>query len=160
MTLFLKNVLFAILLPGTVTVLVPCLIISDRLLALEWSPRSILALLPLTVGTSVLLRCIWDFAVSGRGTLAPVDPPKALVVQGLYRYVRNPMYVGVLLILFGEAWLFDSRKLLFYALGCFVVVHAFVLLYEEPHLRRKFGDAYVRYCETVNRWFPGRPPRR
>jgi len=159
MVLFLKNVLFAILLPGTVTVLVPWLIISGRPVGLNWNPSRALALLPMMVGVGVLLRCIWDFAVAGRGTLAPVDPPKDLVVRGLYRYVRNPMYVGVLLVLLGEAWFFNSRALLVYAAGCFVTVHAFVLLYEEPNLRRKFGGSYARYCETVNRWLPKRPTR-
>jgi protein-S-isoprenylcysteine O-methyltransferase Ste14 len=159
MKLFLKSALFAALLPGTVTIFVPSLILSRGRIPFPSNPFCLLALLPLMVGISVLLRCIWDFAASGRGTLAPVDPPKHLVVQGLYRYVRNPMYVGVLLILFGQAWLFDSRALLFYAIGCFVTVHTFVLLYEEPHLRRKFGGVYVSYCETVNRWLPKKPPR-
>jgi protein-S-isoprenylcysteine O-methyltransferase Ste14 len=157
MRLFVKSVLFAILLPGTVTVFVPGLIISKVRLAIPWNAWSVLALVPLVFGVSILLRCIWDFAASGRGTLAPVDPPTALVVRGLYRYVRNPMYVGVLVILISEAWLFDSRALLLYAAGCFVVVHAFVLLYEEPHLRRKFGGAYVSYCQKVNRWVPRKP---
>jgi protein-S-isoprenylcysteine O-methyltransferase Ste14 len=159
MKLFLKSALFAILLPGTVTALVPSLIISRGRAPIPSNPIYLLALLPLAVGISVLLRCIWDFAASGGGTLAPVDPPKYLVVRGLYRYVRNPMYVGVLLILFSEAWLFDSRALLSYAIGCFVTVHTFVLLYEEPHLRRKFGAVYVSYCETVNRWLPKKPSR-
>ena len=156
--LFLKSALFAILLPGTVTVIVPSLILFHGHIAFPSNPSSFVALLPLVVGISVLLRCIWDFAVSGRGTLAPVDPPKDLVVRGFYRYVRNPMYVGVLLILFSEAWLFSSRMLLLYAIGSFVTVHSFVLLYEEPYLRRKFGDAYVSYCQRVHRWLPGKPP--
>jgi protein-S-isoprenylcysteine O-methyltransferase Ste14 len=159
MRLFLKSVLFAILLPGTVTVWVPCLIIICRGMTIHWSILSVLALAPMMAGISVLSRCIWDFAVWGQGTLAPVDPPKELVVRGLYRYVRNPMYVGVLLIVFGEAWLYGSQVLVLYALGCFAVVHAFVLLYEEPHLRREFGTAYVSYCQEVNRWLPGKPPR-
>jgi len=155
--LFLKSALFAILRPGTVTVLVPWLIVSSRGAVIQWNPWCHFALLPLIGGISVLLRCIRDFAVLGRGTLAPVDPPKDLVVRGLYRYVRNPMYVGVLLMLFSEAWLFDSRALLLYTVGCFVVVHTFVLLYEEPHLRRRFGEAYVGYCKAVNRWLPKKP---
>ena len=157
MVLFLKSTLFAILLPGTVTVLVPCLIISSRHAGLIWSFWRALALLPIILGAGILVRCIWDFAVSGRGTLAPVDPPKTLVVRGLYRYVRNPMYVGVLLILLGEAWLFYLRALVLYAAGCFVTVHSFVWLYEEPNLRRKFGGSYARYCHAVNRWLPKRP---
>ena len=157
--LFVKNVFFAILLPGTVTVLVPYLIVSDRRVGIQWNAGCLLALVPLTVGIVVLLRCIWDFAVSGRGTLAPVDPPKNLVVRGFYRYVRNPMYFGVLLILSGETWLFRSQPLLLYIAAGFVAINGFVLLYEEPHLRRRFGDTYAQYCRTVPRWVP-RWPRR
>lgn len=159
MVLFLKSVLFAILLPGTVTVLVPCLIVSSGRAGIKWNSWRVLAFLPMMVGVGLLFRCIWDFAVSGRGTLAPVDPPKDLVMRGLYRYVRNPMYVGVLLVLLGEAWLFNSRALILYAVGCFATVHAFVVLYEEPNLRRKFGGSYARYCQTVNRWLPKKPTR-
>jgi len=159
MELFFKSVLFAILLPGTVTVFVPSLIISKGHLVIHWTSWRVLALVPLIFGVSILLHCVWDFAVSGGGTLAPVDPPKELVVRGPYRYVRNPMYVGVLLILFSEACLFNSRALFLYALGAFVVVHAFVLLYEEPHLRRKFGEAYASYCKKVDRWLPRKPPQ-
>ena len=157
MVLFLKSVLFAILLPGTVTVFVPSLIIFKGSAGILWNSWHMLALLPLILGASVVVRCIWDFAVSGRGTLAPVDPPKHLVIRGLYRYVRNPMYVGVMLVILAEACLFSSHVLLFYAVGCFITVHTFVLFYEEPTLRRQFGDSYTSYCQTVNRWLPTRP---
>ena len=108
-------------------------------------------------GSSILLRCIWDFAVSGHGTLAPIDPPLHLVISGLYRYVRNPMYLGVLLVVISEAWLFRSGALLVQAGVAFIVVHGFVLLYEEPHLQRQFGSSYADYCQSVNRWLPRRP---
>jgi protein-S-isoprenylcysteine O-methyltransferase Ste14 len=88
--------------------------------------------------------CIWEFARRGRGTLAPVDPPRTLVVQDLYRYVRNPMYLSVTMIVLGEALLTGSRVLLEYG-------------YEEPTLRRRFGPAYDRYRATVGRWVPRRP---
>ena len=159
MRLFLKSILFAILLPGTVTVLVPVVITSRAGATLNWNSWRVLGLLLITLGASIIGRCVWDFAISGRGTLAPLDPPKNLVVTGLYRYVRNPMYVGVMLVLSGETWLFNSRALLFYAIGCFLTVHSFVLLYEEPYLRRQFGDSYLCYCKTVNRWLPKRPMR-
>ncbi len=155
MMLVLKNILFAILLPGTVTVLVPWLIVSGGNAA-QWNAWRLLGLLPIVLGFGTVARCIWDFAVTGQGTLAPIDPPKALVVQGLYRYVRNPMYIGVLLVLLGEAWYFRSRALLVYAGLSFLVVNVFVLLYEEPHLRRRFGESYTNYCRTVNRWVPRR----
>jgi protein-S-isoprenylcysteine O-methyltransferase Ste14 len=155
--LLLKSLLFAILLPGTVTLFVPYLMLSRSHTSPRWASLSVLAFIPLTAGATILLRCIWDFAVSGRGTLAPIDPPKELVVHGLYRYVRNPMYVGVLLVLLGEAWLFDSRALLVYAGGFWVVASAFVFFYEEPTLRRKFGGSYARYYRSVNRWVPRKP---
>jgi hypothetical protein len=78
-----RSLLFAILLPGTVTLFVPYLMLSRRDATPEWAPWSLLAFVPLTAGASILLRCIWDFAISGRGTLAPIDPPKELVVHGL-----------------------------------------------------------------------------
>ena len=106
------------------------------------------------IGGSMLVWCIWDFAKRGRGTLAPVDPPRQLVVQGLYRYVRNPMYVGALLALLGQAAFFKSVSLLWYAGAFFVCVHLFVVFYEEPTLARRFGSSYEQYRLTVNRWLP------
>jgi protein-S-isoprenylcysteine O-methyltransferase Ste14 len=106
--LLLRNVMFTILLPGTVTVVVPCFMVAGKAGGEADSWRC-LGLLPVMLGVGILFRCIWDFAIQGRGTLAPVDPPKFLVIRGLYRYVRNPMYLGVLLILteshcyFGQA---------------------------------------------------------
>jgi len=157
MRLFLKNVLFAILLPGTVTLWIPWLILHGTHASIHWSFSCVPALLILALGSSILLRCIWDFAVSGRGTLAPIDPPLHLVMSGLYRYVRNPMYLGVLLVVISEAWLFRSGALLVQAGVAFIVVHGFVLLYEEPHLQRQFGSSYADYCQSVNRWLPRRP---
>jgi len=106
------------------------------------------------LGAAIYFRCAWDFAFAGRGTPAPIDPPKELVVKGLYRYTRNPMYIGVLTLLFGEAVFFASRQILIYAGVVFLIFHLFVMLYEEPALRRKFGDSYQRYCSAVPRWFP------
>jgi protein-S-isoprenylcysteine O-methyltransferase Ste14 len=102
------------------------------------------------------LWCAWDFTFAGRGTPAPIDPPKELVVQGLYRYVRNPMYVGILSILLGEALLFASWSLFGYAAVVFILFFLFVVLYEEPILMRKFGESYLQYCKNVPRWIPWR----
>jgi len=93
----------------------------------------------------------------GGGTPATFDPPRALVATGPYRWVRNPMYLGALLLLVGEAVLFDASVLFRYAAGFAVVTHLFVVLYDEPTLRRKFGDSYDRYRATVPRWIPRRP---
>jgi len=115
-----------------------------------------LAAIPSVLGFAVALRCIWDFGWTGRGTPAPVAPPKRLVVVGFYRYVRNPMYVGFaagwigLWIVFGHANLVLIMTVAAVALG----VHLFVVFYEVPTLRRKFGDDYLEYCRNVRRWWP------
>ena len=108
----------------------------------------------LGLGASIYLRCLWDFAAFGRATPAPIDPPKRLVVRGLYRYIRNPMYVGVLTTILGWAVLFRSLPLVLYALAVGVVVHLFIVVYEEPHLRRVFGGDYEDYCSRTGRWLP------
>ena len=115
-----------------------------------------LAAIPSVLGFSVALRCIWDFGWTGRGTPAPLAPPQRVVAVGFYRYVRNPMYLGFacgwtgLWIVFGRASLSAIISVAFVALG----VHLFVVLYEEPTLRRKFGSSYERYCRNVPRWWP------
>lgn len=122
------------------------------------NPVHILGLLAIAVGGGLLATCIWEFARSGRGTLAPVDPPRELVVRGLYRYVRNPMYLSVTVIVLGEFLLTGSRALLVYWVVWFVAVNLFVIGYEEPTLRRRFGASYERYTQEVGRWLPGRHP--
>ena len=112
------------------------------------------------VGTILLLTCIWEFARRGRGTLSPVDPPRHLVVSGLYRFVRNPMYLSVTLIVFGEVLLTFSRPLFGYWVFWFMLVNLFVMGYEEPTLRGQFGDEYERYSRNVGRWIPRLTPWR
>lgn len=107
----------------------------------------------LVLGIAVLLWCVRDFYVAGKGTLAPWSPPKNLVVVGLYRRSRNPMYVGVLTILFGWAVWFMSRDLLAYALFFVVIFHLRVVLFEEPWLARTHGDEWMHYRARVRRWF-------
>jgi len=146
------------LVPGTVAGLIPYLIVLRT--GFSVSPHvslQVLGLVSMAVGAVILGWCVRDFATKGRGTLAPIDPPKQLVVQGLYRYVRNPMYLGVLLLLLGETAFFQSRALLQYTAAWFVIVNLFVLLYEEPSLRHQFGESYERYYRSVHRWLPSRP---
>jgi len=154
--LLLRSIFFTFLLPGTVTVLIPYWIISSRGFENFSNHRVVRYLgVPLIViGGAGLLWCIWEFFSEGRGTLAPVDPPKHLVVRGLYRPVRNPMYVSVLTILIGEAILFASTSILIEAGVFFVLAYLFVVGYEEPTLRRQFGESYDRYSQTVGRWIP------
>jgi protein-S-isoprenylcysteine O-methyltransferase Ste14 len=157
--LTLRSIFFTLVIPGTVAVLIPYLIVSrgGGSVAGPWTPLRLLGLVLMVVGTAILIRCIWDFATKGQGTLAPIDPPKELVVQGLYRYVRNPMYLGVLILLLGETAFFKSTALLQYTIAWFIVVNLAVVLYEEPSLRSRFGDSYERYSRSVRRWLPTRP---
>lgn len=153
--LIIRSIFFTIVFPGSVTILIPHFIVGHGYgLALSRPLWAWIGLFPLGAGIVILFRCIWDFAVTGRGTLAPVDPPTQLVITGLYRYVRNPMYLGVLCILSGEALLFVSTGLLIYTLAVFLVVHLFVVFFEEPMLRRQFGESYQHYTRKVPRWLP------
>jgi len=108
------------------------------------------------IGAVVALWCILTFAFIGKGTPAPFDPPRGLVIRGPYRFVRNPMYIGAGLALLGAALFYQSWPLLIYAGVFFVATHLFVVLYEEPTLRRTFGDEYEAYCRRVKQWLPKR----
>ena len=147
----LRSLVFTFVLPGTVAVYAPWWILRGATLA-GAGPLRWLGLVPLALGVAIYVWCVYDFAIAGRGTPAPIDPPKDLVQRGLYRYTRNPMYVGVLSVLAGEAWLFASPALALYAATVATGFHLFVRHYEEPTLRRLFGDAYERYCDAVPRW--------
>src|SRR6266498_4688259 len=154
--LFLRSIFFTVLQPGTVTILIPYWLVSSRSVAAS-SPYQALRYLGLPliiIGAATLLWCIWDFFSAGRGTISPIDPPKHLVVRGLYRYVRNPMYVSVVMVLLGEAILFMSMPVLIEA-GIFIVLaNLFVILYEERVLGKQFGKSYDEYRQTVGRWIP------
>ena len=118
--------------------------------------QTILALAVIVLGIALLAACIFEFARSGRGTLSPVDPPRHLVVRGLYRYVRNPMYLSVTTILLGEVLLARSPALAAYWAVWFAAANLFVIAYEEPALRQKFGSSYDEYARRVGRWMPWR----
>lgn len=152
----IKTLIFTILVPGTVGVWVPISILggSGARGSLPIDGLRYVGLSAMLVGASIYLWCAWDFTFAGNGTPAPIDPPKKLVVGGLYRYVRNPMYVGVLSLVLGEAAWYESRQLFAYAALVFVSFFAIVVFYEEPALKRKFGDSYVRYRAVVPRWIP------
>ena len=100
------------------------------------------------------------FAWEGHGTPAPVAPTRTLVVSGFYRFVRNPMYVAILALVFGQAIFFASPALFAYGCVLWICFHAFVVLYEEPTLEHKFGDTYVAYRAGVHRWWPRLRPWR
>jgi protein-S-isoprenylcysteine O-methyltransferase Ste14 len=157
-TLVLRTLFWAII-PGAVIVYIPYLIVTrwQPTVVARWGVPQLLGSIPIMVGAALFVHCIWLFAAIGRGTLSPLDPPKRFVVRGLYRYVRNPMYVVCLVILFGEALFFQSIAILKYAVGWFVLIHLVVVLYEEPTLREQFGESYDRYRRHVGRWVVGRP---
>lgn len=120
----------------------------------------IAAIVLMAIGALIMIKCVWDFAWTGRGTPAPFDPPRRLVVTGLYRYVRNPMYVGMGFFLVGEALLLPAitREMLTLLVVLWLAVTIFILVYEEPTLRKSFGDDYLEYCRNVRRWLPRLTP--
>jgi len=150
--LLLKNLLFTVLVPGTVGVLIPLSLVVDR--PPGGGVFSLLSLILFVLGVATYAWCVWDFATFGKGTPAPIDAPKKLVVRGLYRITRNPMYVGVLLVILGWAARYQSATLLIYAGVVAVCFHTFIVLYEEPHLKREFGDEYSEYLSKAGRWLP------
>jgi protein-S-isoprenylcysteine O-methyltransferase Ste14 len=157
MVLLLKNLLFTLIVPGTVAVYLPLRIVRHR--SLVAGPALGAGCLLLLVGASIYAWCVWDFATFGRGTPAPIDAPKKLVVRGLYRYTRNPMYTGVLTVILGWVVLFGAFELVLYALVVGTCFQLFIVLYEEPHLREEFGREYADYCAQVGRWLPRVRPR-
>lgn len=152
--LAVRSLVWTFLLPGVLAGYIPWRYFGLSQVQVDASLPHLIGLLSIGVGALLLATCIWEFARSGRGTLAPVDPPKELVVRGLYRYVRNPMYLSVTLIVLGEVLLTGSRALFLYWLVWFVAANLFVIGYEEPTLRRRFGVEYERYTQRVGRWLP------
>ena len=156
----LGSAVFLVIAPGSIAVLFPYRIdrwqILPPLLGLV-AFRALGALL-ICAGLPLLLDSFARFAIQGFGTPAPIAPPRHLVVTGLYRYVRNPMYVAVASLVFGQGLLFGNVRVLQYGLAVAVGFHLFVLVYEEPTLRSKFGNEYDAYCKNVRRWWPRLKP--
>ena len=144
--LFARAVFAFVALPGIVAFLVPWMLL-DR--SVSSNSPGLLALGP---GILLLLWCVREFYVSGRGTLAPWEPPRHLVVTGLYRFSRNSMYIAVILVLIGWAIGFRSRAVSVYAMVVAIAFHLRVVLFEEPWLARTFGEQWVDYRTRVPRW--------
>ena len=149
----LKSILFFILAPGMVAGYLPLALLRIGS-KIQIGFLSYLAFPLWIIGVLTLVWCFWDFVQKGKGTPAPIEPPKELVAVGFYRYVRNPMYVGVLSIIIGHFLWFGYWNLLIYAIVVFFGFHTFVTYYEEPTLKRKFGAAYEEYRKRVPRWIP------
>lgn len=118
-----------------------------------------LGLIPIGVGVVFMLNMFIYFALACRGTPAPFDPPKKLITQGLFRYVRNPGYIGGVLILVGEGIFLESAVVFIFTSFMWVIFHLYVVYYEEPGLKEMFGESYEEYFKTVPRWIPKRPKK-
>jgi protein-S-isoprenylcysteine O-methyltransferase Ste14 len=153
LTPLLKTLLFTVLVPGFVAGYFPYVLLAGEP-APTHGPLAWFGVFSLVIGACIYLATAWEFAVRGLGTPAPIAPTKFLVASGLHRHVRNPMYLGVALIILGQAALFHAPRLVVYAGVMLLSAHVFVILYEEPTLRRQFGEAYEEYCRTVPRWVP------
>lgn len=147
--LFWRALLALFMLPGTFAGLIPAWIVAidmNRGDGVAWGRVILIA------GLMILLWCVRDFYVAGKGTLAPWDPPKRLVIVGLYRFTRNPMYVGILVLLAGWSLAEGSRWLAGYAVFLALAFHLRVRLYEEPRLQQQFGEQWQTYTAKVPRW--------
>jgi protein-S-isoprenylcysteine O-methyltransferase Ste14 len=156
--LALRNLLFTVVMPGTIGVYVPWLILAGDATfpdAQLWP-----AVVLVVVGLALYVWCLWLFAVRGRGTPGPWDAPRRFVAVGPYRWVRNPMYLGVLLVVAGEALVFLSAPLLVWLVVVALAMHLFTVGYEEPALTERFGGEYLEYRRRVPRWLPRRPSSR
>jgi protein-S-isoprenylcysteine O-methyltransferase Ste14 len=147
-----------VLVPGTVAGLIPWLLTGWEVRDTLWPPIRVVGVLLLAAGVAVLLHAFLRFVVEGIGTPAPIAPTKHLVVGGLYRYVRNPMYLAVAATIVGQALALGQLVLLVYAAAFAVTVYTFVRTYEEPTLRQRFGEQYEEYRRAVPGWWPRRTP--
>ena len=150
----LKSLFFFILVPGLLVGYLPYWLTTNTPALFDFGFLRWIALPLWFAGWLTMIWCFYDFTAKGRGTPAPVEPPRELVASGPYRFVRNPMYVAGIVILLGYVLWWPSLSILVTPVIFFVAVHLFVTLYEEPALRGKFGASYEEYLRTVPRWIP------
>ncbi|APX97750.1 methyltransferase family protein [Natronorubrum daqingense] len=154
-----KTVLFTILVPGTLAVAIPQLLAKWRphpRLPVNSSVANLVGTLSIGSGILLYLHTAHEFLAAGDGTPSPSDEPDELVTSGVYARSRNPMYVGVLLVIAGQALRRRSVSILWWAAGCWIGFHNRIIRYEEPHLAEKHGDEYEQYRDQVPRWFSRR----
>lgn len=158
----LGSLAFLIVAPGIVAGVVPWLLTGWQFTPLPawWAPLRVLGVVMVAIGFVVLIRAFARFAVEGRGTPAPIAPTEKLIVTGEYRYVRNPMYVAVLVSILGQALLFGAASVAIYAFLVWLAVATFVRFYEEPTLTRQYGQQYLDYKAAVPAWIPRLRPWR
>lgn len=155
LSLALRNALFVILHPGIVIGLGPYLILINNTQTFLLSPLLIqhyFGAITFAIGVIILMHCIYKFVTDGLGTLSPADPTKRLVISGLYKYSRNPMYAGVLAALIGLTIFFWSFYMLLYTFSIFILFNLFIVYKEEPRLTKDYGESYTQYCQKVRRW--------
>ena len=150
----LKTGLFFIFVPLLLAVGLPLWFIRTTSPLFSFGILRWLAVLFWAVGWTFVLLSFWNFATRGQGTPNPLDPPRRLVVSGLNRYTRNPIYFGVITVMLGWIIWYPSLLILLMLPSALAVFLPFVLLYEEPHLRKVFGEEYIQYCREVPRWIP------
>jgi len=162
LTAVLGSIVFFFVAPFVVAGVLPWLFWKGEMMKpfLGIEETRLVGLVLMAVGVTVLVDSFARFALQGLGTPAPIAPPRHLVVTGLYRYVRNPMYVAVLAVIFGEAIYFADPRLAAYGVVVWLLFHAFVRLFEEPALNAQFGAAYQAYKANVPRWIPRLTPWR
>lgn len=157
-SLFLKNLLFTLIVPGFIAGWVPLRVFERRARWPEsWAEFQFTGAALCVLGFLVYLYCQWLLATRGQGTPAPIDPPKRLVHRGPYKWVRNPMYLAVFTVVAGEAVFLRSSHITVYFTCLVCAVHVYVLLFEEEALRRRFGAMYEDYRRDVPRWLPRKP---
>ena len=156
MFILVRATVYATFFVAVVLVLLPARLVGDAGMARAQSFgfEQVVAGALVLLGSALVVGCITAFVFIGRGTPAPFDPPRRLVIRGPYRWIRNPMYVGAGAALFGAALYYRSLPLAVYGLAFMVALHLFVVIYEEPALRRTFGREYQVYCERTGRWWP------
>jgi protein-S-isoprenylcysteine O-methyltransferase Ste14 len=145
---------FIVIVPGSIGGWIPLYIANSGSGHLRWTPDRVAGIALVVVGWSILLWCTVEFVHRGRGTPSPHRSPTKLVVSGLFRFVRNPMYVGVVMAIEGVALAMHSWEAALYGVAVAVAFHLRVLLYEEPRLTREFGDEFAAYRARVPRWIP------
>lgn len=157
-----ETIVALVVVQGAAIVLVPLILLS-------WSGQEyfellrpiglmeVLSLLAALVGLAMIVWVAYTFVAKGRGTPSPFDPPRQFVAQGLFRYVRNPMYLGMLLVLVSEALFFRSSAVALYAAGAWAAAQTFLVVFEEPQLEQRFGEPYRQYLSSTPRWIPRRP---
>ena len=152
----LASLLFTVIVPGAIGGVIPWWISRWQFQPVfsEWPATRLAGILLIGSGLIPLLESIARFALKGLGTPVPVFPTSHLVVTGFYRHVRNPMYVGMLGVILGQALLFGDWRLLAYAAVYWLIVHLSIVRSEEPALRKQFGDEYAAFCKHVPRWIP------